>query len=302
MPRRFAVIIASLALLAAVVPLSGERSDSAAADVSYDSEEQAFLALINDWRAQNGAGPLAFTSTLTNAAEWMSNDMGVNNYFSHTDSLGRDPWTRLCAFSYCYNTWRGENIAAGYSTAQSVFNAWKNSSGHNANMLNPNFKVMGLSRLNVPGSYYTWYWTNDFGGYTPPGQPAAPTATPSPAPTASPTPAPTATPAPTPSPSPTVPPGFGCAGDWDCDRWSDAVENYVGTDPNSKCSGTTYRNDEPLDSLPDDFNDDRLVNLSDWLSFNPMFGSRNPRWDLNVDGIVNVGDMLKLNQHLFTRC
>ena len=38
-------------------------------------------------------------------------------YFSHTDSLGRDPWTRMCYFGYCYNTWKGENIAAGYVTA-----------------------------------------------------------------------------------------------------------------------------------------------------------------------------------------
>jgi uncharacterized protein YkwD len=31
----------------------------------------------------------------------------------------------MCAFEYCYDTWMGENIAAGYSTASDVFTAWK---------------------------------------------------------------------------------------------------------------------------------------------------------------------------------
>jgi uncharacterized protein YkwD len=58
----------------------------------------------------------------------------------------------------------GENIAAGFSTAQDVFNAWKNSPGHNANMLDPSFKAIGIGLATVSGSSYTYYWTTDFGG------------------------------------------------------------------------------------------------------------------------------------------
>ena len=54
--------------------------------------------------------------------------------------------------------------AAGYSAAQAVFNGWKASSGHNKNMLNPNFKVIGIGFATVSTAPYKYYWTTDFGG------------------------------------------------------------------------------------------------------------------------------------------
>ena len=62
------------------------------------------------------------------------------------DSAGRDPFVRMTAFGYNYGGYRGENIAAGYNDAARTFNLWRNSPGHNANMLNSNFKVIGISR------------------------------------------------------------------------------------------------------------------------------------------------------------
>jgi uncharacterized protein YkwD len=187
------------------------------ADPQLDSDELAFVTLINNYRAQNGLGQLSIDWEMQASSDWMSTDMGQKAYFSHTDSLGRDPWTRMCAFGYCYNTWMGENIAAGFSTAQSVFTAWRNSPGHNANMLGANFNAMGISKVCTTGSPYGCYWANDFGGVNsgslPPGGATAtptpsptPTLSPSPAPTASPTPIHTATPTPTPTPVHSVPP------------------------------------------------------------------------------------------------
>lgn len=132
---------------------------------TLDAEEQAFLKLINDYRTANGLGTLQVSIAITNACDWMSADMAVKGYFSHTDSLGRDPFTRMKAFGYTYNTWLGENIAAGYSDAVNTFNQWKNSPGHNENMLNPNYKVIGIGRIANLGAYYRYYWTTDFGGY-----------------------------------------------------------------------------------------------------------------------------------------
>ncbi|MFN7930040.1 MAG: CAP domain-containing protein [Blastocatellia bacterium] len=130
-----------------------------------DAEEQAFLKLINDYRAANGLGTLQVSVAITNACDWMSSDMATKNYFDHTDSLGRDPFVRMRAFGYNYNTWMGENIAAGYSDALNTFNQFKNSPPHNENMLNPNYKVMGISRFANPNSTYRYYWTTDFGGF-----------------------------------------------------------------------------------------------------------------------------------------
>lgn len=132
---------------------------------TIDAEEQAFLKLINDYRAQNGLGALRISLALTRAADWMSVDMASKNYFNHTDSLGRDPFARMSAFGYNYNVYRGENIAAGYGDAARTFNLWVASPSHNAIMLSPNFSVIGISRANNQNSIYKWYWVTDFGGY-----------------------------------------------------------------------------------------------------------------------------------------
>ena len=136
------------------------QADTAPVPGALDAEESAFLTLINDYRARNGLRPLTASPTLTDAAAWLSADMAAKNYFSHTDSLGRDPFVRMCAFGYCNGT-RGENIAAGNATAQATFTQWVNSPPHNANMLNPDYTVIGVGR--APGGTYGWYWTTDFG-------------------------------------------------------------------------------------------------------------------------------------------
>jgi len=203
-----------VAVLAVVAALGSVQRDTEAA---MDSEEQAFLTLINNYRAQNGLGALSLNTQLNNAAEWMSNDMGANCYFSHTDSLGRDPFQRMADFGYNYNTWKGENLVAGKDTAQGAFNLWKDSAGHNANMLNANFTVIGIARVYVnpsqcpPPNNYGWYWTTDFGGQggaSPPPAPPEPTEPPPPAPepTEAPAPKPTEPPAPEPAPEPTPEP------------------------------------------------------------------------------------------------
>lgn len=200
------LVLAVTALCA--VAIAGP-SDETYADTSMDAEEQAFIDLLNQYRVENERVPLLIDPSIQAAAEWMSTDMGVNAYFSHTDSLGRSPWDRMCFYGYCYNTWKGENIAAGFVTGSNVFQGWKDSPGHNANMLGPNYRVMGLARVYTAGSPFGWYWTNDFGGQivdTSP--PPAPTNTPTSIPTqsaaASPTTAPTPTPTPTPVTHPTA--------------------------------------------------------------------------------------------------
>jgi uncharacterized protein YkwD len=130
-----------------------------------DSEEADFLARINAYRQANGAAPLSASATLTQAAKWMSADMAAKRYFDHTDSQGRDPFQRMCAFGYCAQTSKAENIAAGEATAARTFDQWKNSSGHNRNMLDPAYTVIGIGRAQgTPGDPYGWYWTTDFGG------------------------------------------------------------------------------------------------------------------------------------------
>ncbi len=175
------IFLASLALSFSFIFPTTQHAQTT---TTLDAEEQAFLSLINNYRQQNGLLPLQASVSLTNASKWMSADMAAKNYFSHTDSLGRDPFVRMTSFSYNFNTYKGENIAAGYSDAANTFNQWKNSAGHNANMLNPNYKVIGIGRVANTASTYRYYWTTDFGGYV--DQIISPSGSPTPTPTPTP--------------------------------------------------------------------------------------------------------------------
>ena len=185
---------------------------------ALDGEEAAFLTLINNYRAANGLGPLTVSNSLNRAAAWMVRDLGTNNYFSHTDSLGRSPSER--AQDCGYPSGAGENLAAGtvWDSAQEALDAWQSSPGHNANMLQPSYLVIGIAREQISGSEYGWYWGTSFGNVDDSGAPPPPTTTPTavpptatstptqpPAPTATPTAIPTATSTPVPpNPSPTT--------------------------------------------------------------------------------------------------
>lgn len=192
-------------------------TDCDISDYSLDSEEQAFLSLINDYRESNGLNQLTVSTNLNRGAAWMAHDLGTTPNWSHTDSLGRSPYQRAQDCGYPQGA--GENLAAGStrSTAQSAFDAWQASSGHNENMLNEHYQQIGIARIHVEGSPYGWYWVTKFGatddgtggtgGSSPePTSTPEPTNTPvpptnTPEPTNTPVP-PTATPEPTNTPTP----------------------------------------------------------------------------------------------------
>lgn len=159
--------------------------------MNQDSEEQNFLTLINQYRQQNSAPMLQVSSALTQAAKAKSTDMATNKYFSHNDLNGRNPFDRMSAYGYNYNTYKGENISAGQTTALEAFNGWLyacdprtpgqnvdcskvDCSGldctfaHRENMRNPNFRVIGVGRAPnstpTPSFPFPWLWTTDFGG------------------------------------------------------------------------------------------------------------------------------------------
>jgi len=133
-----------------------------------DLFEAAFLELMNEHRASQGASPVLPDRYLNDAAYEYGGLMGRTNHFDHTGPDGSSPWDRMCAGGYeaaCGpSTAVGENIAAGQWTAAEVFSAWRGSPGHNRNMLNPAYRVVGIGRHEAPGSRYRVFWVNTFGG------------------------------------------------------------------------------------------------------------------------------------------
>lgn len=114
------------------------------------------LNIVNNWRIQFGCAPISLDSRLNRASQAHSADMAANNYYSHTSQDGRSYMDRAYAEGY----WMpgGENLARGPRTAEEVMNAWMNSSSNRANILNCNFRTMGVG-LAGPG----YYWTQMFG-------------------------------------------------------------------------------------------------------------------------------------------
>ena len=165
MLRKLLAPIGAALLLTTAATIAVASSDAATDTTPLSSEEQTLLTLINDYRQQNGLVALVVDTKIQDASEWMSLDLGANTYFAHIDSLGRDPVQRMAAFGYTYNTWKGENLAAGTSSAQIAFDWWKASSGHNSNMLGASYRAIGIARRYTAGSPYGWYWTTDYGGY-----------------------------------------------------------------------------------------------------------------------------------------
>ena len=168
--KRTAIVVLAPALLLAVaiglapgVPAQTTSTCTVTtSDQAVDAEEQALLGLVNQYRTANGRPPLAFHSGVTKAAAWFSRDMATKNYFpaDHVDSNGRAPNARLSWCGVSYGNW-AENIYAGTPDAQSTFDAWRNSSIHNANMLRPGVTSAGIARAYQAGSTYGWYWTLD---------------------------------------------------------------------------------------------------------------------------------------------
>lgn len=146
--RRLAPIVIALTALALE---SAEAQDTS-----------RVLELVNQHRATAGLSPLIRAAELDSAAQRHSNDMATNNFMSHTGSDGSTPGQRITAAGYSWTTY-GENVAAGYTTADAVVTGWMNSSGHRANILNGNFKEIGIAVVYRAGTTYGYYWTQDFG-------------------------------------------------------------------------------------------------------------------------------------------
>ena len=127
---------------------------------------QQVVNIVNQERANAGCAPLTINQQLTTAAQGHSNDMALNDFFSHTGSDGSSPWERMNNAGYQFS-YAAENIAAGYPTPQAVVNGWMDSPGHRANILNCILEDTGVGYYYLANdtgtTNYHHYWTQVFG-------------------------------------------------------------------------------------------------------------------------------------------
>ncbi len=174
--RRVTVVLvaAAMAVMAAVFvsAIEPEKADAVptktartcdGGSIVLDVREKRALRLHNQMRRSYGLGRLCVDPTLTEAARGHAADMIQRNYFGH-GLVG----ARLRSYGYNWSTF-GENIAGGYgrnlSSPRHMFDMWMNSAGHRANIMNGNFRQVGVGV--ATGEYngiakYTMY-TVDFG-------------------------------------------------------------------------------------------------------------------------------------------
>lgn len=122
-------------------------------DSAVLSYEKEVVRLVNEIRRENGLKELTYDWELSRVARYKSQDMRDNKYFSHTSPVYGSPFQMMKSFGITYRS-AGENIAKGQATPQAVVNAWMNSSGHRANILNSSFTHIGVGYV-ADGRYWT---------------------------------------------------------------------------------------------------------------------------------------------------
>lgn len=125
-------------------------------DIPSEDSQHAFIKEIVDLenaeRAKEGLAPLTIDTKVQAAAQVRAKE--CEQKFSHTRPNGSSFATALKEQNVSYRS-AGENIAWGQRTPEQVMNAWMNSSGHRANIMNPNFTTIGVGYYqNANGTNY----------------------------------------------------------------------------------------------------------------------------------------------------
>ena len=104
------------------------------------------ISLLNEQRKNLGLTPLNQDEKLTKAAVTKAKDMLDLDYFGHKNPDGVSAWYWIEKQGYDYKL-AGENLAIGFLDSEEVHLAWNNSDLHKQNLLNPDFKDVGISVL-----------------------------------------------------------------------------------------------------------------------------------------------------------
>jgi hypothetical protein len=106
--------------------------------------------LTNETRLAYNESPLTRSATLEKAALLKGQDMVKYGYFAHDSPAGVTPWHWFKQAGYLF-LYAGENLAINFTESKDINNAWFNSPLHRANMLDVNFKEIGIAT--VEGMY-----------------------------------------------------------------------------------------------------------------------------------------------------
>jgi hypothetical protein len=121
---------------------------AAASDITADM----VIKLTNKARQSANVAELKRNALLEQAAQNKAQDMIEKNYFAHISPVGRSPWNWINEAGYDYR-FAGENLAIDFSSAEKQQQAWMESPLHKKNILNSDYKEIGVAvrRGNIDG-------------------------------------------------------------------------------------------------------------------------------------------------------
>jgi uncharacterized protein YkwD len=144
---------------------NGHPLSSPTGDASVLAKETEIFNLVNNHRVTIGLNALIDAGNVRDIARAHSQHMIVHSFFDHVNPEG-DPVDGR--FNRAGVGWSavGENIAAGYGTAQAAFDAWMNSTPHRANIERDLWTHTGVGYARngapTPGFPYADVWTQNF--------------------------------------------------------------------------------------------------------------------------------------------
>jgi uncharacterized YkwD family protein len=125
---------------AAQKPASSQTPSTSATMSAF---ELKVIDLTNAERAKQGLKPLKADDSLGKVARIKAQDMTDEHYFDHTSPKYGSPFDMMKKFGISFSS-AAENIAQGQKTPEEVVNAWMNSAGHRANIMNPSLTNIGV--------------------------------------------------------------------------------------------------------------------------------------------------------------
>jgi uncharacterized protein YkwD len=106
--------------------------------------------------------PLHWEQRLASSAHEHAVDMALRDSLSHTDARQRSFGTRLRSVGY-FASGAGENLAAGQHSLDDTLAAWLASPSHCANLMQPDYRDVGLACVQRRGSRYERFWVAHLG-------------------------------------------------------------------------------------------------------------------------------------------
>jgi hypothetical protein len=126
--------------------------------------EDGIINWTNQQRAFNGLPALAENTKLVQAALTKAQDMLKNQYFEHVSPSGTGPSELADNAGYDFIA-IGENLALGnFAGDQDLVQAWMDSPGHRANILNSRYREIGVAAIRgVFEGKRVWLAVQEFG-------------------------------------------------------------------------------------------------------------------------------------------